>query len=85
MDKKILQVIPAPAGWEAVFATLDGKVDCRIPLACLALIEEIDGRETIRSVVGMVPFSQFDEVIVPVYETGNCLQQLAEGLSQVIL
>ena len=38
---KILQIIPAPAGLEALFEVKEGE-GIGIPVACLALVEDSD-------------------------------------------
>ena len=67
---RIVQVIPAPLGWEAVFHPLDSvKGDFRTPVAAWALLET--GDPPVQEVVGMVAIhseslkliSEIDETI----------------------
>ena len=44
---KILQIIPAPAGLEALFEVKEGE-GIGIPVACLALVEDSDKRREVR-------------------------------------
>ena len=50
---RIVQLIPAPLGWEAVFHPIDSpKGDFRTPVGAWALIET--GEPPVQQVVGMV-------------------------------
>lgn len=44
---KILQIIPAPAGLEALFEVRD-REGIGIPVVCLALVEDSDKRREVR-------------------------------------
>ena len=44
---KILQIIPAPAGLEALFEVKEGE-GIGIPVACLALVVDSDKRREVR-------------------------------------
>jgi hypothetical protein len=66
---RIVQLVPAPPGWEAVFHPLDSpKGDFRTPVGAWALIET--GEPPVQQVVGMVAIhSESLKLITEIDET----------------